>query len=192
MTDNEFFCIGYLWPIYSLTSSYGLDTHVCPYQAIYMACQIPSHQCVTITTKDRYNIIWTFFGHPWYRLFLWWLLHVWDFFVDENMHPKTTWRYDTTVTVYADDYPGVTLRTTVVPPGTFSFADPACRERSLGRNWIWASVCPTTTEARQCMCALWEKTLCKPEVWARAEREKWTRTQGLVWGLQCLEAWFYL
>jgi hypothetical protein len=56
--------------MYSPTYLYYFDTQVCPYQAIYMACQILLHQCVTITTKDRCIAIWAFFGHPWYRLFL--------------------------------------------------------------------------------------------------------------------------
>ena len=30
------------------------------------------------------------------------------------------------------------------------------------------------------MCTLWEKTLCKPEVWARAEREKRTWMEALT------------
>src|SRR6266851_1254197 len=40
------------------------------YQAIYMACRIPSHQCASITTKDGYDVIGTFFGHPWRGPFL--------------------------------------------------------------------------------------------------------------------------
>ena len=44
-------------------------------------------------------------------------------------------------------------------------------------NWATTT---TTTEACQCTCMLWEKTSCKLEVWAWAEREKRMRTEVLA------------
>ena len=75
MADNEFFLSNVFWifmtHIFPLWPCIILIHRYAPTRPFTWLAYTRRINVSSVTAKDRYDNIWTFFGHPWYRLFLW-------------------------------------------------------------------------------------------------------------------------